>query len=751
MHLAAESHVDRSIDGPAAFIDTNINGTYTLLEAARAYWGGKRDFRFHHISTDEVFGSLGDDGHFTEETAYSPRSPYSASKAASDHLVRAWGETYGLPVVLSNCSNNYGPFHFPEKLIPVVILNALHGREIPVYGKGENVRDWLFVEDHATALLAVCERGKPGHSYNIGGNAEARNIEIVRAICTLMDEMVPEGGPHERLIAFVTDRPGPRLPLRDRRREDPRRARLAAVGDARRGAAPHGALVPRQPRLVAGDPGPRPHARTAGPEAGRRLMRALVFGATGQVARELARTAADHGVDAVFLGRGEADLADPGTCARAIHAALADVVINAAAYTAVDRAEDEPELARLVNAEAPRAMAAAAAAKGVPFLHVSTDYVFDGAPGRPGARTTRPARSAPTARASSPASAAVAVAGGDSVILRTAWVFSAHGQNFVRTMLRVGRGKPEMRVVADQRGGPTPAAAIADALWTIATAWRRGSGGRASSTSPARRRRAGPSSPTRSSRAAAGASGRAVVPIATADWPTRRAAAGQLGARLHRHRRGLRHRAARLARRPRRRHRRTGGGTRMNRKGIILAGGSGTRLYPITHSLSKQLLPLYDKPMIYYPLSVLMLAGLREVAIITTPEDQEQFRRLLRDGSQWGMRFEYVAQPRPEGLAQAYLLTEDFLAGAPSTMVLGDNIFFGHDLPQLLRRAGERDAGRHGLRLPGGRPRALRRRRLRPGRAGCSRSRRSRRSRSRTSPSPASTSSTAARRSGRTR
>ncbi|MFO1210825.1 MAG: dTDP-glucose 4,6-dehydratase [Amaricoccus sp.] len=208
MHLAAESHVDRSIDGPAAFIDTNINGTYTLLEAARAWWGGKRDFRFHHISTDEVFGSLGDEGHFTEDTAYSPRSPYSASKAASDHLVRAWGETYGLPVVLSNCSNNYGPFHFPEKLIPVVILNALHGREIPVYGKGENVRDWLFVEDHATALLAVCTRGRPGHSYNIGGNAEARNIDIVRAICALMDEMVPEGGPHERLVAFVTDRPG---------------------------------------------------------------------------------------------------------------------------------------------------------------------------------------------------------------------------------------------------------------------------------------------------------------------------------------------------------------------------------------------------------------------------------------------------------------------------------------------------------------------------------------------------------------
>ena len=213
MHLAAESHVDRSIDGPAAFIDTNITGTYTLLEAARAWWGGSRDkpgraFRFHHISTDEVFGTLGDEGLFTETTPYAPNSPYSASKAASDPLVRAWHETYGLPVVLSNCSNNYGPFHFPEKLIPVVILNALAGKPIPVYGRGENVRDWLFVEDHATALLAVCQRGRLGESYNIGGNAEAPNIEIVRRICALMDEMNPEGAPHDRLITFVTDRPG---------------------------------------------------------------------------------------------------------------------------------------------------------------------------------------------------------------------------------------------------------------------------------------------------------------------------------------------------------------------------------------------------------------------------------------------------------------------------------------------------------------------------------------------------------------
>lgn len=211
MHLAAESHVDRSIDGPADFIETNVTGTFTLLEASRAYWhrrGRPQDFRFHHISTDEVFGSLGASGKFTEDTAYDPRSPYSASKAASDHLVRAWHETYGLPIVLTNCSNNYGPFHFPEKLIPVVILNALAGKPIPVYGTGENVRDWLFVEDHADALLTVLERGPVGRSYNIGGENEARNIDLIRMICGILDEMHPQGAPHHRLITFVADRPG---------------------------------------------------------------------------------------------------------------------------------------------------------------------------------------------------------------------------------------------------------------------------------------------------------------------------------------------------------------------------------------------------------------------------------------------------------------------------------------------------------------------------------------------------------------
>jgi len=214
-HLAAESHVDRSIDGPADFIDTNIVGTFSMVEQALDYWRGldarrKDAFRFHHISTDEVFGSLGPEGYFTETTPYDPRSPYSASKAASDHLVRAWGHTFGLPVLVTNCSNNYGPYHFPEKLIPLVIIRALGGQELPVYGDGSNVRDWLFVEDHARALAAVFEQGRPGETYNVGGNSERTNIEVVRAICEALDRRQPrsDGTSYAEQIRFVPDRPG---------------------------------------------------------------------------------------------------------------------------------------------------------------------------------------------------------------------------------------------------------------------------------------------------------------------------------------------------------------------------------------------------------------------------------------------------------------------------------------------------------------------------------------------------------------
>lgn len=213
MHLAAESHVDRSITGPAAFIRTNVVGTQVMLEAARAHStrlsdGAKQAFRFLHISTDEVYGSLPPGGFFTEESRYDPRSPYSASKAASDHLARAWHETYGLPVLVTNCSNNYGPRHFPEKLIPLMILNALEGKPLPVYGDGQNERDWIHVEDHARGLVAVLEGGRIGETYLLGGRAVRSNLEVVKTLCAIFDRLRPEAGPHERLITFVTDRPG---------------------------------------------------------------------------------------------------------------------------------------------------------------------------------------------------------------------------------------------------------------------------------------------------------------------------------------------------------------------------------------------------------------------------------------------------------------------------------------------------------------------------------------------------------------
>jgi len=213
MHLAAESHVDRSITGAKDFVDTNVIGSFTMLECARAYWLGlegerKQTFRFLHVSTDEVYGSLGDEGLFTEETPYDPSSPYSASKAASDHLAKAWARTYGLPVVVSNCSNNYGPYHFPEKLIPLTILNAMEGKPLPVYGNGANIRDWLYVEDHARALDIIAERGRIGETYNVGGRNERRNIDVVSRICELMDRFRSTSQPHAELISYVTDRPG---------------------------------------------------------------------------------------------------------------------------------------------------------------------------------------------------------------------------------------------------------------------------------------------------------------------------------------------------------------------------------------------------------------------------------------------------------------------------------------------------------------------------------------------------------------
>ena len=380
MHLAAESHVDRSIDGPGEFIQTNVVGTFTLLQAALGYWRAmpaaqKDGFRFHHISTDEVFGSLGEEGMFVETTAYDPRSPYSASKASSDHLVRAWHHTYGLPVVVTNCSNNYGPYHFPEKLIPLTIINALEGLKLPVYGKGANVRDWLFVDDHARALLAVVLKGAVGDTYCVGGNNEKTNLEVVETICALMDELSPSSkiGPREIADQFRRRPTGTRSPVRHQCRQDRNRSRVAAARNVRDRPAQDGGVVSRQPRVVGAHPQRRLSRRTAG---GRGLI--LVFGGNGQLGQELTRAAAARGMPLTALTRSEADITDSAVVGDAIVRHRPSLVVNAASYTKVDLAETETEEARQGNEVGPAVLGAACASAGVPLIHVSTDYVFDG-------------------------------------------------------------------------------------------------------------------------------------------------------------------------------------------------------------------------------------------------------------------------------------------------------------------------------------------------------------------------------------
>lgn len=383
-------------------------------------------------------------------------------KAASDHLARAWFETYGLPVVLSNCSNNYGPYHFPEKLIPVVILNALAGRQLPIYGDGSNIRDWLYVEDHADALLLVATKGALGRSYNIGGENECSKLQLVRTICAILDRLCPrDTGAYAGLITFVTDRPGHDAryaidPTRIRTELGWRPSVTVEEGLERTVRWYLDNAAWWRPLLARHGVGQRLHRRA--------MSDLLVLGRTGQVARELQHLVAVQALGLHSLGRDAANLAQPGACAAAIHAHRPRAVINAAAYTAVDRAEEEEALATAINGAAPAEMAVACAALNIPLVHISTDYVFPGighSPWAPGDGTAPPNA---YGRSKWAGERGIRASGATHAILRTSWVFSTHGANFVKTMLRLSNIRDEFSVVDDQIGGPTPAHAIAAAL-----------------------------------------------------------------------------------------------------------------------------------------------------------------------------------------------------------------------------------------------------------------------------------------------
>ncbi|MBN9600193.1 MAG: dTDP-glucose 4,6-dehydratase [Afipia sp.] len=478
IHLAAESHVDRSITGAAAFINTNIVGTYQLLEAAQHYYGQlapdrRARFRFVHVSTDEVYGSLGEEGRFCEDTPYQPSSPYSASKAASDHLALAWFKTYGLPVIVSNCSNNYGPYQFPEKLIPLTILNAIEGKPLPVYGRGSNIRDWLYVDDHAEGLIALLLRGRPGEKYNFGGDCERTNLGVVEQICDILDRTAPAPKPRRSLIKFVTDRPG----------HDLRYAIDASKARRDLGWAPgktfeegiartvHWYLENRawwQPSRASVYKGTRLGLLKRSTRIARAAGPILVTGKSGQLACCLRDAAGRRKMALVSIGRPDLDLAAGSDIDDVVARIAPSAIINAAAYTAVDKAEAEPQSAYMINCDAAARLAAVARKMDIPFVHVSTDYVFDGNKPSPYDEADRPAPLGVYGQSKLAGEAAVMDACPHAVVIRTSWLYSPYGHNFVRTMLRLAAAPNIVRVVGDQVGTPTSAVDLADGLLKIA-------------------------------------------------------------------------------------------------------------------------------------------------------------------------------------------------------------------------------------------------------------------------------------------
>ncbi len=404
---------------------------------------------------------------FTENTAYDPSSPYAASKAAADHLAVAWHRTYGLPVIVSNCSNNYGPFHFPEKLIPLTILNALEGKPLPVYGDGSNVRDWLYVEDHARALSLIAANGRSGQTYNVGGRNQRTNLEVVETICSVVDQLRPEGSPHRRLITFVTDRPG-----HDRRYAIDATKLTSELGWQPRENFESG-IAKTVRWFLSNEWWWRPLRKNvyAGERIGllseeKRWMRIVVTGTKGQVVQALISAGGESEVIAV--GRPSLDLTDSESVRSALMSAEPDVVVNAAAYTAVDRAEGESEHAFAMNAGGAGAVAEAAREMHVPVIQLSTDYVYDGTKTEPYVEADRVAPCNVYGASKLAGEDAVRAATPNHVILRTAWVYSPFGKNFVRTMLQLAQTKAEIRVVADQWGCPTSAREIARAVVSVA-------------------------------------------------------------------------------------------------------------------------------------------------------------------------------------------------------------------------------------------------------------------------------------------